>query len=213
MLLLLATNNEHKKREMELICRPHEVLLPGDFGIEFSHDETGTTFLENSMGKARTLATILSQAGSRITRPVTAVIADDSGICADALAGAPGVYTARFGIEEFGRQPTQEEQNQLLLDRLANETNRAAHYTCVMSAVTEGDTIVTVEEHWNGRIARSISNGTGGFGYDPIFIPEGMEASAADMTTSQKHAVSHRGKATRRLLAALQATVLIVPEL
>jgi XTP/dITP diphosphohydrolase len=213
MILLLATNNEHKKHEMELICRPHDIRLPGDFGIQFSHDETGTTFIENSLGKAQTLAAIIRQADSPATRSITAFVADDSGLCVDALDGAPGVYTARFGIQEFGRQPKQEEQNRLLLDRLEHETDRAAHYTCVMSAVTPGGTVITVEEHWHGTIAQSISDGTGGFGYDPLFIPEGMSVSAADITTFEKHAVSHRGKATRRLLAALQEAVVLKQDL
>lgn len=213
MILLLATNNEHKKHEMELICRPHDIRLPGDLGFLFSHDEIGITFLENSLGKAHALAAIIRQADSPPTLSIAAVIADDSGLCVDALGGAPGVYTARFGREEFGRQPKQEEQNQLLLERLEHETNRAAHYTCVMSAVTPGGTVITVEEQWHGTIAQSISAGTGGFGYDPLFIPEGMSVSAADISTIQKHAISHRGKATRRLLAALQEAVILKQDL
>ncbi len=205
MTLLLATNNPHKKAEMNLICAPHTVRTPDDLGIDFHHEETGLTFSENSMGKARALAQLVFAEGSLGEETPIAVIADDSGICVDALDGAPGVYTARFGRDEFGRQPTQEEQNQLLLTRLEQASVRRAHYTCSMTALCADRSIIPVEDYWFGTIAERLSSGGGGFGYDPLFIPDGMSATAADMTNQEKHAQSHRGKATRKLLAAIAA--------
>lgn len=206
MRFLLATNNRHKHREMTSICSPHEVLLPEDFGIHFEFEETGDTFFANSFGKARALLHLFSTRVDRDTADrIDAVIADDSGISVDALNGAPGVYSARFGMSEAGELLSQEEQNNLLLEKLNGVTDRAAHYTCNMTAALPSDRFVSVQETWLGTIASKPTQADGGFGYDPIFLLQGTSTYAAELTAQEKHRVSHRGKATRSLIAALAA--------
>lgn len=204
MRFLLATNNQHKHREMTAICSPHEVLLPEDFGIHFEFEETGDTFFANSFGKAHALLHLFSTHDGRDTATrIDAVIADDSGISVDALNGAPGVYSARFGMSDDGKLLSQDEQNNLLLEKLRSVNDRAAHYTCNMTAALPADRFVSVQETWHGTIAETPTQADGGFGYDPIFLLRDTSTYAAELTAQEKHRVSHRGKATRTLIAAL----------
>ncbi len=201
MELLLATNNHHKKREFERIFEGARVLLPEDLGIAFSHEETEATFLGNALGKATTLEALLPpEYRSRDRR--LAVIADDSGICVEALDGRPGVYSARYGSEAL----SDTERNERLLSELQGVADRRAHYVCCMVALEGEDRFGVVQETWHGEIARAPSRGTRGFGYDPIFFLPEQGLTVAEISDRKKDALSHRGKAGRRLWSYLASS-------
>lgn len=210
MKIYLATSNQNKKREIQEIFSQHEIRTPADDGIEFDPEETGTTFYENSLIKAKALYEIVK----------CPVIADDSGICVDALNGAPGIYSSRYAGPEFmkgkpdGSKISQEEQNLHLINQL-NEAikqknlpnmpylngERSCHYTCAMVLYLGPDRLFVAQETFEGTIIDSIEKqaGNGGFGYDPIvFLPQ-HNKTIAQLTADEKHAISHRGKAVRAL--------------
>ena len=210
MKIYLATSNQNKKREIQEIFSQHEIRTPADDGIEFDPEETGTTFYENSLIKAKALYEIVK----------CPVIADDSGICLDALNGAPGIYSSRYAGPEFmkgkpdGSKISQEEQNLHLINQL-NEAikqknlpnmpylngERSCHYTCAMVLYLGPDRLFVAQETFEGKIIDSIEKqaGNGGFGYDPIvFLPQ-QNKTIAQLTADEKHAISHRGKAVRAL--------------
>ena len=132
MRVMVATGNVHKLRELAAILTHFEVISPADVGIEFEFEETGATFEENALGKARALLTQVRESRRHGERPmvsVDAVIADDSGICVDALGGAPGIYSARYGSPDEGRtELPATERNRLLLEAVAGADNRGAAY-------------------------------------------------------------------------------------
>lgn len=210
MKIYLATSNQNKKREIQEIFSQHEIRTPADDGIEFDPEETGTTFYENSLIKAKALYEIVK----------CPVIADDSGICVDALNGAPGIYSSRYAGPEFmkgkpdGSKISQEEQNLHLINQL-NEAikqknlpnmpylngERSCHYTCAMVLYLGPDRLFVAQETFEGTIIDSIEKqaGNGGFGYDPIvFLPQ-QNKTIAQLTADEKHAISHRGRAVRAL--------------
>lgn len=210
MKIYLATSNQNKKREIQEIFSQHEIRTPADDGIEFDPEETGTTFYENSLIKAKALYEIVK----------CPVIADDSGICVDALNGVPGIYSSRYAGPEFmkgkpdGSKISQEEQNLHLINQL-NEAikqknlpnmpylngERSCHYTCAMVLYLGPDRLFVAQETFEGTIIDSIEKqaGNGGFGYDPIvFLPQ-QNKTIAQLTADEKHAISHRGKAVRAL--------------
>lgn len=210
MRIYLATGNKNKKKEMCELLDGHTILIPSDEGIDFNPDETGTTFYENSLIKARALY-------ETVRCPV---IADDSGICVDALGGAPGIYSSRYAGLLFMRgkpdnsRISQEEQNIMLIDQL-NEAlrqgnlpdgeylhgERSCHYTCAMVMYCGADRIFAAQETFEGILIDDIKKqaGDGGFGYDPIvFLPE-YGRTVAQLTADEKNDISHRGKAVRAL--------------
>jgi XTP/dITP diphosphohydrolase len=209
MIILLSSANQHKVREFRAIFEGHRVLTPPDLGLDFDYEETGETFFANAHGKAQALYDLLtsdaavSDALLRLNRDgeEVAVIADDSGICVHALGGRPGVYSARFGRDQG--VASDEQRTLLLLEQLQGTDNRDAHYVCSMVAVTGTDRFVCVQETWHGRIAPARSGGTGGFGYDPVFFLPDLGCTVADISDSEKHRLSHRGKAARTLEAML----------
>lgn len=217
MELLLATNNEHKRKELAEILGTHTILLPGDLGFRYEYDETGLTFADNSFGKAwglyRLLEGIAEEGVETSISPeeVAArhtpmpVIADDSGLAVRALGGRPGVFSARYGEAELGRVLTDGEKNQRLLKELSGVTEREAHYVCSMTVVLEEDRYIQVQEIWRGEIAEKPSEGDTGFGYDPIFYLPERGVCVADIPKEEKNRVSHRAKATLRMEAALRA--------
>lgn len=214
MKIYLATGNKNKKREMSQILSPHTVITPADEGIDFNPIENGKTFYENSIIKAKTLYEIVR----------CPVIADDSGICVDALNGIPGIYSARYGGPEFpqgkpdGTKTPQELQNRFLIESLnaavaSGITSdsfknglRSAHYTCAMVLYLGTDRIFVSQETMEGTIVERIEDaaGTGGFGYDPIFFLPQYGKTAAQISSEEKNAISHRGKATRALVEMLK---------
>jgi XTP/dITP diphosphohydrolase len=183
MTIWLASGNAHKKKEIAAIFPEHTVKIPKDAGIDFDPDETGLTFLENAMIKAKALYDITKEP----------VIADDSGICVEALDGRPGIYSARYGSDN-GKKLNDAERNALLIREVGNASNRKAHFVCAMVLFINPDRFFAVQETLEGEIIQT-EKGKGGFGYDPIlYIPEkGM--TVAELSDDEKNRISHRGKA------------------
>lgn len=203
MDLIVATENEHKLSELREILPVHRVLSPQDLRVSYSHEETGTSFLSNALGKAMSLHSAIIAAGRT---PAPPILADDSGICVDALGGRPGVYTARYGSTPEKPRLEAAERNSYLLGELEGVRDRGAHYVCCMVLYLGKDKFYVAQETWEGEIARQASTGSGGFGYDPVFLIPELGKTAADIDAEQKHKLSHRGKATRavaNLIASL----------
>ncbi|MFH5822361.1 RdgB/HAM1 family non-canonical purine NTP pyrophosphatase [Georgenia sp. AZ-5] len=190
--LLLATHNAHKVRELREILAP---LLPGLDGeaVHGAADlgapepvEDGVTFAENALIKARALAAATG----------LPAVADDSGLCVDVLGGAPGVFSARW----CGRHGDDRANLELLLAQLSDvpERHRGAHFACAAALVTPSGREVVEEGTMPGTLL-TAPRGEGGFGYDPILLPDGEDRSAAELTPAEKNAISHRGKAFRAL--------------
>ncbi|GAA4157872.1 RdgB/HAM1 family non-canonical purine NTP pyrophosphatase [Gryllotalpicola daejeonensis] len=192
MKVVLATHNAHKAREFQTI------LALGVSELEIvTYDgpepvEDGATFAENALIKARAAA----------AHTGLPALADDSGICVDILGGAPGIFSARWA----GRHGDDRANLQLLLDQLADvpDANRGAHFSCTIALVADGRE-ATVEGVWPGRVARE-ARGENGFGYDPIFLPDGEGgASAAELEPERKSSVSHRARAFAAITPLLAA--------
>ncbi|MCD1284256.1 MULTISPECIES: RdgB/HAM1 family non-canonical purine NTP pyrophosphatase [unclassified Brevibacterium] len=191
---VLATHNEGKKRELLAILTPAlgagtEVRTAGEMGLG-DVPETGVTFAENALIKARAAA-----AGTGLT-----AIADDSGIAVDVLGGAPGIFSARWS----GRHGDDRANLDLLLAQLSDiaAEHRGAQFRCAAAAVTADGREFTAEGVMPGRLATAPA-GENGFGYDPIFVPEGSELSAAEMSAEEKNSRSHRRVAFDKLAAIL----------
>ena len=190
MKFVLATQNQKKLREMSDILSGFgvEVVTPKSLGIDLEVEETGTTFAENAMLKAKAICAAAD----------LPAIAADSGLCVDALAGAPGVYSARYGgegLDDVGRY-------RLLLENLRGQTTRTAHFACAIAcAFPNGDTL-TAEGKVEGTIAFAPM-GEGGFGYDPIFFYPPLRKTFGQLTAEEKHGISHRGKALEVFVKAL----------
>lgn len=191
--LVVATRNEHKLGELRAILEDFELLpLPAEVELP---PETGRTFAENSLQKARAAA---SASG-------LVAIADDSGIAARALAGRPGVRSARFA----GEDASDEENLELLLSELEPLDDRSVAYVCAMSLVGPDGTEAVFEGRCEGSLAHR-PRGSGGFGYDPAFIPDDTGSddrrTMAELSPAAKHEISHRGRAARALAEALRRT-------
>lgn len=191
--LLLATSNRGKIAELRAMLGPSvQVLSFADLGIE-SPEETGATFAENAMLKARHGAT----ASGLVT------VADDSGIEVDALGGAPGIHSARYAGEpssdERNREKLQEEM------RAIPEPNRAARFVCEIAVATPGGDTRTFNGKLEGRVAEA-PRGSGGFGYDSLLeLPDGR--TVAELRPDEKNAISHRGVALRNALPYLHSVL------
>jgi XTP/dITP diphosphohydrolase len=186
--LVLATRNPHKLREFEPLLAPHRVLpLPDDVELP---PETGETFAENATVKARTAAEATG---------MTAV-ADDSGIAAAALGGRPGVRSARYA----GENATDEENLEKLLREVPEDDRRVA-YVCALAYAEPGGRVHVVEGRCEGTLATD-PRGSGGFGYDPAFVPDDRDdgRTMAELAPDEKDAISHRGRAARAFLAWLE---------
>jgi XTP/dITP diphosphohydrolase len=195
MTILLATNNLHKKKELEAIFPDWEFLLPSDVGrMGWDHEETADTFLGNALGKAWSLWKSVGGAFP--------VLADDSGICVDALEGAPGIFSARYGLVEVGRVLSDREKNDLLLRNLEDRTDRSARFVCALALVLGSHRVFTVEESWEGEVARSVE-GIHGFGYDPLFFLPDRGVTSAQLPPEEKNRLSHRYRACRRLASLI----------
>jgi len=191
MHIYLASGNRHKQEEFAAILKDYHISLPTDAGIVFDPEETGTTFLENALLKARVLY-------ESVKCPV---IADDSGLCIDALGGKPGIYSARYGMKD-GVQLKAEERNQLVLQQMEGVENRSCRFVCCIAVMLDAHRFFTVQETCEGVIAKSES-GHHGFGYDPIFYVQGTNKSNAELTLEEKDRISHRGKALRAVAVVI----------
>ena len=184
MKFVLATHNPGKLKEMADILSGLgvEVVSPADVGVTVDVEESGTTFAENAMLKARAICAAAN----------LPAIADDSGLCVDALNGGPGVYSARYGgegLDDRGRCI-------LLLQNMRGQTTRAAHFACAIACVFPNGDALTAEGRCDGAIAFAPL-GTEGFGYDPVFLVPGMGKTFGQLTGEEKSAISHRGHALR----------------
>lgn len=186
MDIYFASNNEHKREEMASLFPLHNIVLPKDIGLEFSVEEDGTSFIENSLIKAKALYNL-------IKKPV---LADDSGLLVEALPNELGIYTARFGQSDEIKL-TSKEQYELLLKRLDSTDNRKAKFVCALSLILDENNIVIIEENMEGSIARN-AYGLGGFGYDPVFINSKGKTNA-ELTRDEKNTISHRAKAAIKI--------------
>lgn len=204
---------------MQQLFPNYTVVEPVDENIPFDPKETGSTFYENSLIKARTLYNIVG----------LPVIADDSGICVDALDGAPGIFSARYAGPQYpqglpnGKKISQAEQNAFLIEEtnkavssgfLPRPTNgrfshgsRTCRYVCAMVLYLGPERLYVAQETMEGTLIENSKDarGTGGFGYDPLFFLPAYNKTAAELTAEQKNAISHRGKAARALLQIVES--------
>jgi XTP/dITP diphosphohydrolase len=191
--LVLASNNAKKMKELNALLAPlgFEIIPQGQLGIPEA-EEPHCTFLENALAKAR-------HAAAHSGLPA---LADDSGLCVDALHGAPGVFSARYA----GEPKSDARNNEKLLGHLAGETNRSAHFYCVLVLVRAANDPqpIIAEGEWHGEIL-AAQRGADGFGYDPLFYVPTHCQTAAELDADIKNRLSHRGQAMQKLIARLPA--------
>ena len=193
---IIASNNQGKVKELDRILNPLGVtaVTAKSKGITLDDvEETGTTFAENAEIKAR----------AAFERTGMPSIADDSGLCVDALGGEPGVYSARYA----GEGATDAQRIEKLLKNMENvpDDKRTAHFTCSICCIIDENTVIKAEGKCFGVIAHA-PQGSGGFGYDPVFLTDG-KTSFGELSAEEKDKLSHRGKALRELAEALQAAL------
>jgi XTP/dITP diphosphohydrolase len=220
MTIWFATGNLHKRAELSGILPGHTIRIPGDIGIPFDPDETGSTFAENALIKARELRRLLASPalgpGAYKGEPV---LADDSGLCVDALDGRPGIYSARYG-STAGKKLDSHERNALLLQEmlrisemqsisemrsiseLGDTPLRSARFVCAMALVLGDDRFFIAQETLEGELLQE-ERGEAGFGYDPILYIPGLHRTAAELSEEEKNLISHRGKAARAIAKLL----------
>lgn len=191
--LALATGNRGKLAEMQALLAPLglDVVPQSDFDFE-QPPETGSTFVENALIKARA-----ASAASGLP-----AIADDSGLAVDALGGAPGVHSARYA----GTHGDDAANNAKLLAALDGQANRGAQFICLCVLLRHPDDPIPLiaQGIWRGTILQS-PQGEGGFGYDPLFLPDGCTVSSAELPAAEKNRLSHRGQAMTQLVEHLRA--------
>jgi XTP/dITP diphosphohydrolase len=196
--LVLASGNAGKLRELEALLAPlgYRVRSQAEFAVSEAAEPHGT-FIENALAKAR-------WAAQHTGLPA---LADDSGIVVPSLGGAPGVRSARYAATSPDARPADAANNALLLESLARQTDRRAMFVCVLALVRGADDPLPLiaQGVWAGQVL-TAPRGSGGFGYDPLFQPDGMSCSAAELSAQDKNRMSHRGLAMRTLREQLAAT-------
>lgn len=214
MTLWFATGNAHKKAELAAIFNAEipggfcEIRIPADAGLEFDPEENGSSFYENALLKARELSRLLLERRPPQYRPGDPVIADDSGLCVDALNGRPGIFSARYAGASGcggGKKLSAGERNALLLAELGDKPLRSARFVCAMALLFSNDRFFLVQETVEGEIVRGSeqAKGAGGFGYDPVLFIPGLGKTMAELSEEEKNQISHRGKAGRMIAAFL----------
>ena len=193
MKLILASNNKKKLRELGEILSDMDVelLSQREAGCDFEVEETGTTFAENAYLKAKAVADATG----------LAAVADDSGLMVEALNGEPGVYSARYA--PGGHEASDKEKYEYLLSKLVNVEHRAAKFVSSICCILPGGSIIRTEGECRGEILREPA-GEGGFGYDPVFMPQGYDRSMAELGTEVKNRISHRANALREFKKKLR---------
>lgn len=192
MKFVLASNNENKLREMRALLEPEGIELVSQrrAGCVFSVEETGSSFEENAYLKA-----------IAVTRATgLPAVADDSGLAVDALDGAPGIYSARY---TGSHEDTDRARVLFLLDKLTGVTDRAAKFVCAVCCTFPNGDLLRAYGECRGGILYS-PRGDGGFGYDPVFQPQGMDKSMAELSAEEKNRISHRGRAMRKFVEELR---------
>ena len=191
--LVLASNNAGKLKEFQALLAPlnFQVIPQGELGIA-SAEEPHCTFVENALAKARHASAVSG----------LPALADDSGICAHALNGKPGVLSARFA----GEQGDDAANNKKLIHELKDQADRGAHYVCALVFINSADDPepLIVQTRWYGQIVDQAS-GSNGFGYDPHFFLPTLHCTVAELDPVRKNLISHRGQALRELIAQLKA--------
>ncbi|MBQ7368991.1 MAG: RdgB/HAM1 family non-canonical purine NTP pyrophosphatase [Clostridia bacterium] len=187
--LVVATGNAHKLREIAEIFTDYEVVSQKQMGFDEDVEETGTTFAENALIKARAAAKALG----------CKALADDSGLCVDALGGAPGIYSARY----CGYHGDDKKNRDLLLKNMKDVTNRAAHFTSAIALVDADGRELVAEGHTYGKILYE-ETGDGGFGYDCLFESDDLKKSFGLATPEEKNSVSHRFRGLQNLLEKMR---------
>ena len=187
--LVVASGNKNKLREIAEIFTDFEVCSQKEMGFDEDVEETGTTFAENALIKARAASAALGEM----------VLADDSGLCVDALDGAPGVYSARY----CGYHGDDEKNRKVLLENMEGITNRRAHFTSAIALVYPDGRELLAEGHTYGEILHE-ETGNGGFGYDCLFFNDDLQKSFGVATAEEKNKVSHRFRALQELLKIWQ---------
>ena len=182
--LIVASNNQHKLREIAEIFTDFEVLSQKQAGFDVDVEETGETFIENAQLKARAACKALG----------CAVLADDSGLCVDALGGAPGVYSARY----CGHHGSDAENRAVLLKNLQGKADRKAYFNSAIVMVFPDGTELIAEGQTHGYILEK-EDGEGGFGYDPLFFSDDLQKSFGVATAEEKNGVSHRFRALQAM--------------
>jgi len=187
MDLIFATRNKGKLKEIKSALEPYCVISMDEAGITRDIVEDGDTYEANAIKKAETIC--------RITRTVT--LADDSGLEIDCLGKQPGLYSARY----LGKETPYIEKNRLILDKMANvpDGKRSARFVCVIAAAFPGGETHTERGVIEGLIAREISNGKNGFGYDPVFFLPEYGKTMSEIPMELKNEISHRGQALRKM--------------
>jgi XTP/dITP diphosphohydrolase len=197
--IVLASNNAGKVKEFNALLSPLgiEVIPQGLLGIP-SCEEPYPSFVENAITKARHASKLSG----------LPALADDSGICVNALGGLPGVLSARFALSDQKKDPTDTDNNELLIQKLSGIHDRSAHFTCTLvflDSPADPEPLIAAG-HWHGEIIDK-PQGLSGFGYDPIFWVSALNKTAAQMSSEEKNAVSHRGQALRKLLEDLSSKI------
>jgi XTP/dITP diphosphohydrolase len=197
--LVIATNNRGKLREFQqlLAGSGFQLVTPGDLGLRWEVEETGSSFEENARLKAVDAA--------RATG--LPALADDSGLEVDYLDGRPGIFSARYaGGDRTNGSLNEREQCEMILQELHGvpDAQRTARFRCVIAIATPDGATQTVDGLFEGRIGHEI-RGEHGFGYDPIFLVRGRDVTSAELPPDEKNAISHRGQAARKALAILKA--------
>ena len=192
--ILFASNNDHKRREFLRLFPGVSLLTPRDIGVGFDFEENGETFLANAQGKAMALF----QAARR------PVIADDSGLCVRSLGGKPGILSSRFGAGPDGAPLDAPRRNAYLLNLMKGISDREAYFVCCIVLILGEARWLAAQETVHGSIAHE-PRGENGFGYDPLFVLPDRGKTIAELPNHEKDAISHRGRAARRVMAALRS--------
>ena len=192
--LILASNNAHKIKEFKQVLTDYEILSLNDIGYTNDIVEDGETFFDNALIKVKEIHDYLKEKNIKAD-----VVADDSGLCVDALGGAPGVYSARYA----GGHGNNEQNRAKLLKELENEENRDAHFTCCLVYMYASGEYFSVEGNTYGEILKE-EKGDKSFGYDCLFFSSDLQTSFGEASSEAKNSVSHRGRAIAKLLAILQ---------
>lgn len=194
--IIMATNNEGKIRELKKLLAKYEILSQREAGIEdLDVEENGETFEENAIIKVNSI--------KDLAQNNVYIIAEDSGICVEALNGYPGTKTKRAAQEELGREVSNEERNTIILEKMVNNTNRKIVWQTVIALIDSDGTIKTFKGEVEGKVAEKLA-GENGFGFDPLFYIEEENKTLAQMNFEEKEKYSARKRAVEKLMKYLE---------
>lgn len=194
--IIMATNNKGKIEELKKMLSKYEILSQKEAGIEdLDVEENGETFEENAIIKVNSIRNLVDKEAY--------IIAEDSGICIEALDGYPGTKTKRAAQEELGRKVTNEERNNIILEKMVNNTNRKIVWQTVIALIDDDGKIKTFKGEVEGKVAEKLA-GDNGFGFDPLFYIEEEKKTLAQMTFEEKEKYSARKRAVETLMKYLQ---------